>query len=85
MVSANTNALKRVLTLIDIVEYPDIKSIFSIKDIDVFLDVKSIIRAHLDFDSINRSCGNGFLKSGLNWYEKYLNEEFLLIKNPSLK
>lgn len=76
MVSANTNALKRVLTLIDIVEYPDLKSIFSIKDIDVFLDVKSIIRAHPDFDSINRSCGNGFLKSGLNWYEKYLNEVF---------
>lgn len=73
MISANCRALREVCSEMDIVEYPDLQNLFSIADIDLFLDVKSIIRGHDDFDSINKHFGNGFLKSALNWYEKYLN------------
>lgn len=73
MISANSSALTKVCQMMDIVEYPDLQSIFEIEDIDTFTDVKSIIRSNPDFDSVNKACGNGFLKSALNWYEKYLN------------
>lgn len=73
MISANCRALREVCSEMDIVEYPDLQNLFSVIDIDTFLDVKSIIRSHDDFDSINKHFGNGFLKSALNWYEKYLN------------
>ena len=59
--------------MMDIVEYPDVNNLFAITDIDTFLDIKAIIRSHADFDDVNKACGNGFLKSALNWYEKYLN------------
>jgi len=73
MISANSSALTKVCQMMDIVEYPDLQSIFEIEDIDTFTDVKNIIRSNPDFDSVNKACGNGFLKSALNWYEKYLN------------
>lgn len=73
MISANSSALKRVCGMMDIVEYPDVNNLFAITDIDTFLDIKAIIRSHADFDDVNKACGNGFLKSALNWYEKYLN------------
>ena len=58
----------------DIIEYPDVDNLFAITDIDTFLDIKSIIKSHHDFDEVNKSFGNGFLKSALTWYEKYLNQ-----------
>lgn len=80
MISANCRALREVCSEMDIIEYPDLQNLFSITDIDSFLDVKSIIRGHDDFDSVNRHFGNGFLKSALNWYEKYLNATLLEAK-----
>lgn len=73
MISANSSALKKVCGMMDIVEYPDVNNLFAITDIDTFLDIKAIIRGHADFDDVNKACGNGFLKSALNWYEKFLN------------
>ena len=73
MISANSSALKKVCGMMDIVEYPDVNNLFAITDIDTFLDIKAIIRSHADFDVVNKACGNGFLKSALNWYEKFLN------------
>ena len=74
MISANSSALKNVCGLMDITEYPDLENLFCVTNIDTFLDIKSIIRGHYDFDDVNKACGNGFLKTALNWYEKYLNE-----------
>ncbi len=79
-VSNNAGALKKVFTLMDIVEYPDVKSMFEITNIDTFCDLKNIIKAHQDFDDVNQKCGNGYLKSGLLWYEKFLNEYYSQIK-----
>lgn len=58
----------------DIVEYPDLKSLFEITDIETFVDIKTIIKNHPDYDEINKACNNRFLNTALNWYEKYLNE-----------
>ena len=74
MISANSSALKKVCGMMDIIEYPDLENLFAVTNIDIFLDIKTIIRTHYDFDEVNKACGNGFLKSALNWYEKYLNE-----------
>lgn len=74
MVSNNCSALKKVCQLMDITEYPDLESIFEISDIDVFIDVKNIIKNHPDYDEVNKACNNRFLSTGLKWYEKYLNE-----------
>lgn len=79
MISANSSALKRVCGMMDIIEYPDLENLFCVTTIDTFLDIKIIIRSHHDFEEVNKACGNGFLKSALNWYEKYLNE--ILTKN----
>ncbi len=73
-ISNNCSALKKVCQLMDIVEYPDLNSIFEILDIDVFVDVKNIILSHPDFSEVNSQCNNRFLSTGLKWYEKYLNE-----------
>lgn len=74
MISNNCSALKKVCTLMDISEYPDLTSIFEIANMDVFCDVKHIIRTHPDYDEVNKACNNRFLSTGLKWYEKYLNE-----------
>lgn len=74
MVSNNCSALKKVCQLMDIVEYPDMESIFEISDIDIFVDVKNIIKNHPDYDVVNKACNNRFLSTGLKWYEKFLNE-----------
>ncbi len=58
----------------EIVEYPDLKSIFEITDMDTFVEVKNIIKNHPDYEDVNLSCNNRFLSTGLNWYEKYLND-----------
>ncbi len=76
MVSNNCSALKKVCQLMDIADYPDLESIFEISDIDVFIDVKNIIKNHPDYDAVNKSCNNRFLSTGLKWYEKFLNVIF---------
>lgn len=74
MISNNCSALKKVCQLMDIIEYPDIQSVFEITDIDTFVDIKDIIKGHHDYDEVNKACNNRFLSTALNWYEKYLNE-----------
>lgn len=74
IISQNCSALKKVCQLMDIVEYPDMESIFEISDMDVFIDVKDIIKNHSDYDDVNKACNNRFLGTGLKWYEKFLNE-----------
>lgn len=74
MISNNCSALKKVCSLMEIVEYPDLESIFEIWDMDVFVEVKNIIQSHHDYKEVNKSCNNGFLNTSLKWYEKFLNE-----------
>lgn len=74
MISNNCIALNKVCSLMEIVEYPDMKSIFEIVDMDVFVEVKYIIQNYPDYEEVNKACNNRFLSTGLKWYEKYLNE-----------
>lgn len=74
MISNNCSALKKVCSLVEIGEYPDLESIFDIDDIDVFVEVKNIIKNHPDYEEVNKACNNRFLSTGLKWYEKFLNE-----------
>ncbi len=79
MISNNCSALNKVCQLMDIDEYPDLESIFQITSVDQFNDVKTIIKAHPDYDNINKACGNGFLSTALKWYLRYLDELFLVL------
>ncbi len=74
MISNNCSALKKVCSLMEIAEYPDLDSIFEIVDMDVFVEVKNIIQSHPDYEEVNKACNNRFLSTGLKWYEKFLNE-----------
>lgn len=74
MISNNCSALKKVCSLMEISEYPDLESIFEIIDMDVFVEVKNIIQNHPNYEEVNKACNNRFLSTGLKWYEKYLNE-----------
>lgn len=74
MISNNCSALKKVCSLMEITEYPDLESIFEIVDMDVFVEVKNIIQSHPDYEEVNKACNNRFLSTGLKWYEKFLNE-----------
>lgn len=83
MISNNCSALKKVCQLMDIIEYPDLESIFEISDMDIFVDIKNIIKTHPDYDAVNKACNNRFLSTGLKWYEKFLDE--LLQKKTEAK
>lgn len=74
MISNNCIALKNVCKMMDIVEFPELESIFEITDIDQFCEVRDIIKGHDDYNEVNKACNNRYLSSGLKWYEKYLNE-----------
>lgn len=74
MISNNCSALNKVCSLMEIEEYPDLTSIFEVTKLDVFCDIKGIIRSHPDFEEVNLACSNRYLSTGLKWYEKYLNE-----------
>ena len=74
MISNNCSALKKVCSLMEIAEYPDLESIFEIVDMDVFVEVKNIIQSHPHYEEVNKACNNRFLSTGLKWYEKFLNE-----------
>lgn len=74
MISNNCSALNRVCGMMDISEYPDVESLFEITNMDIFCEIKEIIKNHPDYDSVNKACNNRFLSTSLKWYEKYLNE-----------
>lgn len=73
MVSSTCTALKKVCTEMDIIEYPDVVNLFSITNMDLFCEVKSLIKIHHDYDEIN-ALHSRYLGPALNWYEKFLNE-----------
>jgi 5-methylcytosine-specific restriction protein B len=43
---------------------------------DLFVEVKDIIKAHPDYDDVDKACSNRYLTSGLKWYTRYLDEMF---------
>lgn len=73
MVSSTCTALKKVCTEMDIVEYPDVENLFSITNMDLFCEIKSLIKTHHDYNDIN-ILHSRYLGPALNWYEKFLNE-----------
>lgn len=72
MISNNCTALKKVCELMEITIYPDLTNIFEITDPVIFAEVKSFIKSHEDYATVNEACNGRFLNTGLNWYEKYL-------------
>lgn len=73
-ISNNCSALKKVCSLMDIAEYPNMQSLFEISDLDQFCEIALLIRSHPNYEKVNIACGNKYLNTGLNWYEKYLTE-----------
>lgn len=73
MVSSTCTALKKVCTEMDIIEYPDVDNLFSITNMDLFCEIKSLIKTHHDYNEIN-VLHSRYLGPALNWYEKFLNE-----------
>ncbi|MGI6256637.1 MAG: AAA family ATPase [Anaerovoracaceae bacterium] len=73
-ISNNCHALKEVCKRMDIIEYPELESLFEITDLDTYLDIKDIIRGHHDFAEVNEAIRNRYLGSSMKWYEKYLND-----------
>ena len=82
MISNNCSALNRVCQLMEIVEYPELESIFQITNVDIFNDVKDIIKAHPDYDDVDKACSNRYLSTALKWYSRYLDE--LLAASPEV-
>lgn len=76
MISNNCGALNKVCQLMEIAEYPDLESIFQITNIDLFNDVKAIIKGSPDYDDVDKACGNRYLSTALKWYSRYLDELF---------
>lgn len=73
-INNNCHALRKVCQMMDIVEYPDVESLFEITDADVFSDIKDIIKNHPDYAEINLALYKRSLNTALRWYEKYLDE-----------
>lgn len=73
MVSNTCTALKKVCTEMDIIEYPDVDNLFSITNMDLFCEIKSLIKTHHDYNEIN-VLHSRYLGPALNWYEKFMNE-----------
>lgn len=73
MISSTCTALKKVCTEMDIIEYPDVDNIFRIINMDLFCEIKNLIKTHYDYNEIN-ILHSRYLGPALNWYEKFLNE-----------
>lgn len=76
-ISSNCSALNKVCELIEIVEYPELTTIFQITSIDIYNEVRDIIKTNPGYAEANKSTW-GFLSTGLKWYAKYLDEMFTL-------
>ena len=79
MISNNCGALNKVCQLMEIVEYPDLESIFQITNVDLFNDIKTIIKGHPDYDDVDKACSNRYLSTALKWYSRYLDEMYTTI------
>ncbi len=73
MISSTCTALKKVCTEMDIIEYPDVDNIFRIINMELFCEIKNLIKTHYDYNEIN-ILHSRYLGPALNWYEKFLNE-----------
>ena len=72
-ITGNATALRKVCTEIPISDYPDIKNLFDITDVDLFEKIREAIMSHPDYDTVNRKHGNGFLNTALTiWYDRFL-------------
>ena len=79
MISKNCRALTKVCEMMDIDEYPDLESIFQITSIDLFVEIKDIIKGRPDYDDVDKACSNRYLSLGLKWYTRYLDEMFAAV------
>ena len=71
-INSNCYALKNVLKFIDLSKYNQIDSIFDILDITEFKKLKDSIMSSEKYGEVNEKKFNRFLKTGLDWYEKFL-------------
>lgn len=66
-------ALKKVCTEIHLEDFPDIKNLYSVTDLNLFYNLRKAIVNSADYEKINKKYGNGALNSALTiWYEDYL-------------
>lgn len=72
-ISNNANAIKKVCTEMSLPEFPDLRYLFSVTDLDLFKQIREAIRKHPDYKTIDKKHGNGYLNSAITiWYEKFL-------------
>ena len=71
-ITNNATALRKVCTEISLSDFPDIKNLFDVTDIDLFGKIRDAIMSHPDYDTVNHKHGNGYLNSALTiWYPRY--------------
>lgn len=72
-ISNNANAIKKVCTEMTLPEFPDLRYLFSVTDLDLFKQIREAILKHPDYKKIDKKHGNGYLNSAITiWYEKFL-------------
>lgn len=71
MISNTCRSLKAVCNEMEIIEYPDITNLFQITNLDVFCEMKVLIRVNQDYKEINLKYSR-YLGPALGWYEKFL-------------
>lgn len=72
-IANNATALRKVCTEISLPDYPDIKNLFDVTDIELFERIREAIMSHPTYDSVNRKHGNGYLNTALTiWYDRFL-------------
>lgn len=73
MTSNTCRSLKAACKELVIEEYSDVESLFEITDVDIFSDIKGLIRVNADYKEVNLKYSR-YLGPALDWYEKFLNE-----------
>lgn len=72
-ISNNANALKKVCAEMPLPEFPDLRYLFSVTDLDLFKQIREAILKHPDYKKVDKKHGNGYLNSAITiWYEKFL-------------
>lgn len=72
-ISNNANAIKKVCTEMTLPDFPDLRYLFSVTDLDLFKQIREAILKHPDYKTIDKKHGNGYLNSAITiWYEKFL-------------
>ncbi len=73
MINNNASALRKVCSEISLPEFPDLRYLFSVTDLDLFKQIREAILKHPDYKKIDKKHGNGYLNTALTiWYEKFL-------------